>query len=479
LLQDAIYSSLLKSQRKIYHQQIADTLENKFPKVAELEPEVLAYHFAEAEQIDKAHEYLLKAGNQAFIQAAVLEALNHFNHALEVIRTQPESKEMMKMEVATLLALGQASLVAYGFASNSLLEEVIERAAELCEKLGPSPELFAVFLFSSWIRLVRGDYSESERFADLAISQAPNLETRMAVNGTLKGGSNFFRGNLTIALKHFDEVLASYDVAKHLELAKDLDGTDPSQAPLSWGAVAYWLTGQTAKARESHLTSLQRAAEVKHKPNTATAYGWASFYSIVTSNQDLALEYGQMTKKLGKELGFPFREAEGMIASGWATAMHGEVTKGREELVEGIALWRLTGGEVARPLWLVRLAEVYIMENNLEKAMETIDEGIALAMANNEQIWWAELWRCKANIYGALQKFEEALVICTKAIDKALEDDYLMIELKCRTELLSIQKIAQKEDSKSLKELSSCVGRFTKDAHSDELAAATKLLQAI
>jgi class 3 adenylate cyclase/tetratricopeptide (TPR) repeat protein len=477
LLQDAIYASLLKSQRKVYHQKIANALERKFPKIAEGEPEVLAYHYTQAEQTEKAHEYLLKAGNMAFQQAAVPEALNHFNHALDLVKKQPESEDMMKLEVITLISLGQASLVAYGFASNSLLEEVIERAAELCEKLGASTELFAVFLFSSWIRLVRGDYYEAERFADLALAHAPSIETHMAVNGTLKGGANFFRGELKIALKHFDEVLAIYDTSKHLELAKDLDGTDPSQGPLAWGSIIHWLEGQTIDARKRQSASIERANEVKHKPNTATAYGWASFFSMVTSNQDLALEFGLMTKDLGKELGFPFREAEGMIANGWATAMRGDVVDGRDELVEGIALWRVTGGEVARPLWLVRLAEVYMLEDDLKKAEETIDEAIELALANNEQIWWAELWRWQAKLFSELKKFDEAISLCAKAIEKAKEDDYLMIELKCRTDLFLINKMAGEDVSDSLKELSKCIDEFPEDPLSTELAEAVSIMK--
>src|SRR5262249_159022 len=48
LIQDTAYQSLLKSTRQHYHQQIADTLEARFPVIKEAQPELLAHHYTEA-----------------------------------------------------------------------------------------------------------------------------------------------------------------------------------------------------------------------------------------------------------------------------------------------------------------------------------------------------------------------------------------------------------------------------------------------
>ena len=48
LVRDAAYESLLLGRRREWHERIARALEQSFPELVTNEPEVLAYHFAEA-----------------------------------------------------------------------------------------------------------------------------------------------------------------------------------------------------------------------------------------------------------------------------------------------------------------------------------------------------------------------------------------------------------------------------------------------
>ena len=65
LVQDVAYQSLLKSTRQHYHQQIAHVLEEQFPEIAEIQPELLAHHYTEAGQAAEAIDYWLQAGSRA------------------------------------------------------------------------------------------------------------------------------------------------------------------------------------------------------------------------------------------------------------------------------------------------------------------------------------------------------------------------------------------------------------------------------
>jgi predicted ATPase len=48
LTQEAAYQLLLKGTRQQYHAQIAQTLVERFPEIAERQPELLAHHCTEA-----------------------------------------------------------------------------------------------------------------------------------------------------------------------------------------------------------------------------------------------------------------------------------------------------------------------------------------------------------------------------------------------------------------------------------------------
>ena len=62
LVQDAAYSTLLRSRRQQMHARIAATLEDQFPEIVVAQPALLARHCAEAGLAEKAVAYWLKAG---------------------------------------------------------------------------------------------------------------------------------------------------------------------------------------------------------------------------------------------------------------------------------------------------------------------------------------------------------------------------------------------------------------------------------
>jgi predicted ATPase len=65
LIEDAAYENLLKSRRQVLHRRVAEILGDRFPSMAEAEPEMLAHHFTQAGLTGAAIEWWGKAGDQA------------------------------------------------------------------------------------------------------------------------------------------------------------------------------------------------------------------------------------------------------------------------------------------------------------------------------------------------------------------------------------------------------------------------------
>jgi predicted ATPase len=74
LVQDAAYGLLLREPRRELHARIAETLESRFSEMAENKPEVLARHYAEAGQVEKAAAFWGKAGQRSLARSALVEA---------------------------------------------------------------------------------------------------------------------------------------------------------------------------------------------------------------------------------------------------------------------------------------------------------------------------------------------------------------------------------------------------------------------
>ena len=77
LIQEAAYQSLLKRTRQQYHRQIAQALVERFPDTARQQPELLAYHYTQAQLHEQAVGYWQRAGEHAAQRSAHTEAMAH------------------------------------------------------------------------------------------------------------------------------------------------------------------------------------------------------------------------------------------------------------------------------------------------------------------------------------------------------------------------------------------------------------------
>lgn len=81
LIQETVYESILHSTRRDLHRTVARAIETLFGEQLVDFYGTLAYHYSRAEDLEKAEEYLFKAGDEAARTAASHEALHYFREA--------------------------------------------------------------------------------------------------------------------------------------------------------------------------------------------------------------------------------------------------------------------------------------------------------------------------------------------------------------------------------------------------------------
>jgi class 3 adenylate cyclase/tetratricopeptide (TPR) repeat protein len=82
LVQEAVYETMLADRRRQLHRRVAECIEALFEEHLDEWYGLLAFHYAQAAEWEKAQGYLLKAGDQAGRLAADAEALAHYEHAM-------------------------------------------------------------------------------------------------------------------------------------------------------------------------------------------------------------------------------------------------------------------------------------------------------------------------------------------------------------------------------------------------------------
>src|SRR5438105_4396226 len=143
LIRDAAYEALLKSRRKELHRSVARTIEEKFPVIKETHPEVLARHWMEADETERAIAEWQRAAERAIARGAMVEAERHFRRELELLSQLLEDDERDRRELALQVGLGSALFGAKNWAHPEA-HTAYTRAQELAEKLGETQQLIEI-----------------------------------------------------------------------------------------------------------------------------------------------------------------------------------------------------------------------------------------------------------------------------------------------------------------------------------------------
>ena len=83
LAQEAAYESTLLQQRKQLHLKVAESIERLFSERLHEFYGILAMHYSRADNLEKAEEYIVKAGEEALRSSASSEAITYFLQALQ------------------------------------------------------------------------------------------------------------------------------------------------------------------------------------------------------------------------------------------------------------------------------------------------------------------------------------------------------------------------------------------------------------
>jgi len=92
LTQEAVYKTILLKRRREFHRRVGEAMENLFSGHLEGMYGLLAYHFAQAGQQNKAVYYLRMASQQAVNVYAYEDAIQNLRAALDLIRTGEKSE---------------------------------------------------------------------------------------------------------------------------------------------------------------------------------------------------------------------------------------------------------------------------------------------------------------------------------------------------------------------------------------------------
>ncbi len=438
LLQDAAYQSLLKSERKRHHKNIATVIEKNFPDMVNMNPEVLAHHLTECGDYSKAIDYWLRAGKKATKQSANVEAITHFNHGIELIAQLPEDEARDRRELELYLALGPALMATRGFAVSEV-EHAYVRGLELASHVGTNEQLYSV-TWGAWLyRQQRGQMEIATGLAEDLLILSSNHEDRgIRLQAHHAAWTTAYRlAEYSKCCEHAEKGIAFYDPEEHMDMAFVYGGHDAGVCGLQHAATTRWLLGYPDRAIAHKDRLLSLAEKIDHPFSSALALNFASFQSSLLGDFESVDRHSQKVLRICTEYGVaPQYRNSGSVLFGWAQTMKGQVDQGLQLMRQGLDAHRNAPARAHEAFLISLLADTCIHQGLYDEARELITEGFGLIEKTGERTWMVYLTHLDAELsLIADSDYDQAEARYLRSIELCRELQAKSFELRSATSL--------------------------------------------
>ena len=432
LIQDAAYSSLVRSRRRDLHRVIGETLESRFSERVATRPELLAHHWTEAGRPDAAIPCLLSAGKRAFERSAYAEAARHLKQALALLADLPGTEERRGRELEVCLALGPVLVATRGY-SNPDVERIYARARALCPSSGDDRLLYAVLSGLHLFHQSRAELAICAELAERRLEIARRLEDPALEMHVLEttGTVAFWRGQHQVALRALRDALSRYDAGRGRAI-RLMYGTDSCVVSAAYEALALWYGGDPAQARVRALAAVVHAREIADVHSLALALVFSAIVHLNRGDLDVARQQAEeavqrcMEQRLEQWLG------SALFVNGLVLLRLGRADEGFAALAEGSAVYGSVGATVGGRFFAAGLGEAYLHSGKPQEGLAALAALSAAMPAGEDTCHDADLARVHGELLlAATDDVAAGTAALTQGLALARAQGARSLELRC------------------------------------------------
>ncbi len=416
LVRDVAYDSLLRARRQAHHLAVAKYLETTLAyEEGEEEEEhprarrygMVAYHYRQADRLEEALSYTLKAADQAETLYANAEALGHYNHALEVLddmmaqvsKQDTEARYDLRRQRFAVLNRRRAVYYLLGELASGRADARamldLARQFEHGDRKHPHPELLIdALLEQPGVGSIEGP---DERDAGIGMAHEA-----LALSQELGDRHREMRSLMALAnlqnLRNDPEWKRTGHRA--LELARELGdqraeakillglgwayGTDNFERSMSYFEMALpILQGADDKTAEIALLNAMRMPLERS----------GDYYRMLT-------EYEQKRLQLSREIGDNYTEAHALMMCGQIEGLWlGDYEAGLASEEEALDIFRGTTGSLYP---LLRIAQMEAALGNAQRALDRLEQARPIAERQVRELGRAGFELVQAIVWNAL-----------------------------------------------------------------------------
>lgn len=384
LFVEVLYARIPEARRARLHQQAGLALERAW-QGRELERGAeMALHFQRAHDRERAMRYLDLAAQQAFTRNAFREAVLHLSAMLELVDGDPR-------ELDVRARLAPALIATRGYA-DPIAEKNYLRATELARKSGDAAMLSQLLYGMGVMYEYRGEYRRAEEIANERVALDP-CASSVLESHELLACSMLHQGRFREAVEHaqvaFDAAQRCGDVRDRILLLVQTHG---------WLSGALVFMGRGAEAIGHNDEAIRIGNETGDDRAKATALIQAAFIRFYRREVDPCDVLAAEGSAIARERRFPFHLACGRILAGWCLALRGAHEEGIREIRAGLRTSISIGARLDVPLFMAMLAEALEAAGERQRALDTLDEALALVNHYRAFFYLPEIYRMMARL---------------------------------------------------------------------------------
>jgi DNA-binding SARP family transcriptional activator len=480
MFQSYLYERLDAATRMHRHGAVAAMLEELYGKQATLLASQLARHYEVAGLGGKAAANLLEAGRSAARVGAHPEAIECYEHALNLLINVPEGAARTELEVTLQLAVDASLESLYGWGTSERLR-TSGRAYQLGQQLGrTSLQRLRAIRSLADLSATRGEGERAMALANellVAAEQAQEPLYIAAAQGIL-AICRLMRGELALAWEHAAQAVAARQRITHQPTAEDLGEWRPyAEFSASYVLLARGCFEQARQEMEQ--ITFDPAWDARY-PRVATESMAAMFYAVAHDDR-LARQWAEKALRSIGNSHMPEAMAWCEQTLGWVEARAGCAPQGVARFLAATSDRAATGTVTYRFLRFVLLAETYLASGEHGQALETIEQAIVQAEQTGTRIYEAELWRLRGECLlqnkaaATGNAFQEAEGCFQHAIAVARQQGARLWELRATISMVRLWQ-GQGKGEEAREMLATLYGTFGEGFDTSDLREARALL---
>ena len=408
LVRDTAYGTLLRVRRRALHARVAAVIVERFSELAQTQPELVAQHYTEADDKERATEYWLQAGRQANARFALREAVAHFTKGMELLAGLSDTEARDRRELEFQLALVIPLIAMHGFGSDEV-EVCANRARDLSDRCGNARTRFVAYRFVWNSCLLRRPLPQTVALAQtlMDLVRLDKDAARLAIAHRALGYSTHLTGMQAEA----DELLANgarlADSVGDAEFA--VYGEHPGIICRAYRGQLRCLRGFLDDAARLAATSIERARAC-HSP---FILGWAL---IVAAKTHLLRRDPCSAERAAREVIALSREhrlrqwlAFGQQCLGRALYQQGDWRGGIELQQEAMRSVQAAGSLLHTTRFRLHLAESFLAIGDVDQTRLHLKAAFAHLQTHGEAYLAPELYLAKLKMLRAEGVPKEAL----------------------------------------------------------------------